>query len=513
VVIVSRLDAGASRQKPLEARDRRRLIAALVGFVVVWTLYAAISSAPDAIHGDMAEAYVWGREFQLGYYKHPPFWAWVVGIWFSFAPRTGASFDLLCILNAGLGLVGAWRLVGDFSTGDKRIAATFLLVLTPFYTFMSLKYNANSIFLSIWPWTLHAFVRSFQTRGVRDGALFGVLMAVAMLSKYFAIILGLSCGLAALVHPDRRLYLASPAPYVSLTIGLLAFSPHVWWLFRTDFPPVHYVGQETRHNLASSALYSVKLLLACIAYHTVAAGLILAAGGWRPGEWVDAMRERWREPRCRFMLILAFSPVVLTALFGAILHLKVSANMTIGVFALVPLALIDIFGVLDLSKLRRLSVLAAGVISLVMLALSPAIAYARIWLAKDPTILQPRIELAKEVTRIWHDHVDQPIAYVAGGDLYPDAIAFYSVDNPHSFINFDYAKAPWVTPADLAKRGLLGVCLASDQTCISAARQFSTQRTIETNVVVRRQFWGHLQDPYVFLVLLTPPRPAALLPP
>ena len=107
------------------------LLAAFVAFVAVWGLYAAISDAPIAIHQDMSEAYVWGREFQLGYNQHPPFWAWIAGVWFSLMPRTTWSFDLLAVLNAGIGLLGAWWLIGDFTTGARRIAATVLLLLTP----------------------------------------------------------------------------------------------------------------------------------------------------------------------------------------------------------------------------------------------------------------------------------------------------------------------------------------------------------------------------------------------
>ena len=55
-------------------------VALLAIFVAIWTLYAVVSAAPAAIHNDMAEAYVWGREFQLGYSKHPPFWAWIAGL-------------------------------------------------------------------------------------------------------------------------------------------------------------------------------------------------------------------------------------------------------------------------------------------------------------------------------------------------------------------------------------------------------------------------------------------------
>jgi hypothetical protein len=61
------------------------------------------------------------------------------------------AFTLLATLNAGLGPYGSWLLIGDFADGDRRLAATVLLLLTPFYTFLALKFNANSIFLSLWP--------------------------------------------------------------------------------------------------------------------------------------------------------------------------------------------------------------------------------------------------------------------------------------------------------------------------------------------------------------------------
>ena len=173
-------------------------------FVTVWTLYGVISAAPAAIHNDMAEAYVWGRQFELGYFQHPPFWAWIAGLWFEVFPRADWAFTLLAVLNAGLGLYGSWILIGDFADGDRRLAATVLLLLTPFYTFLAFKYNANSIFLSLWPWTMHFFVRSIDNRRLPDAILFGSFMGLAMLSKYFALILAATCFVAALVHPARR---------------------------------------------------------------------------------------------------------------------------------------------------------------------------------------------------------------------------------------------------------------------------------------------------------------------
>ena len=101
-------------------------------------MYFSLTEAPMAIKHDMAEAYTWGREFQLGYNQHPPFWAWVCGLWFHVFPRTGWAFALLSSTNAAVGLWGAWTLIGDFAEGRKRIAAWALLLLTPLYTFLRL---------------------------------------------------------------------------------------------------------------------------------------------------------------------------------------------------------------------------------------------------------------------------------------------------------------------------------------------------------------------------------------
>ena len=79
----------------------RVVAAAFVAFVAVWSAYFAISEIATAIHNDMAEAYVWGQEFQLGYNQHPPFFAWIAGLWFLVFPRAGWAFAILSTINAG----------------------------------------------------------------------------------------------------------------------------------------------------------------------------------------------------------------------------------------------------------------------------------------------------------------------------------------------------------------------------------------------------------------------------
>ena len=75
-----------SRERDLRG-DLRQMVLRIAAFVAVWSLYFIVTEYASAIHNDMAEAYAWGREFQLGYNQHPPFWAWMCG---AVVPRLSA---------------------------------------------------------------------------------------------------------------------------------------------------------------------------------------------------------------------------------------------------------------------------------------------------------------------------------------------------------------------------------------------------------------------------------------
>ena len=107
-----------------------------------------------------------------------------------------------------------------------------------------------------------------------------------------------------------------------------------------------------------------------------------------------------------------------------------------------------------------------SLITLAALALSPAIAFAKIWYRGDINYTEPRKELARETTELWHKQTSSRLQYVGGGQRYEDAVAFYSPDNPHVFIHLDYHRAPWVSADDLKRAGLLVVCSAEDKQCL-----------------------------------------------
>ena len=331
----------------------RVVAAAFVAFVAVWSAYFAISEIATAIHNDMAEAYVWGQEFQLGYNQHPPFFAWIAGLWFLVFPRAGWAFAILSTINAGIGLIGAWRLVGRFARGPTRVAATAMLLLTPFYTFLAYKYNANSIFLSLWPWMLYFFVRSLDERKLGDAALFGLFVGLALLSKYYALILVATCGLAALQHPERRRWFAGPSPWLAAAVAALVVAPHLWWLATHGAPPLRYLARVSGRGYGATARYAATAFFGALAQNAIAVAAAIFVAGLGPAAVAANARARWREPRFRMLAILTAAPLLLTVAAAFVLRNKVSTNMLIATFPLAPLLAIEATGARNVERLAR----------------------------------------------------------------------------------------------------------------------------------------------------------------
>lgn len=482
------------------------IAAVFVTFVLCLACYYGFFEAPTAIKHDMSEAYAWGQEFQLGYNQHPPFWAWICGLWFSVLPHTQWAFGLLSALNAGIGLWGAWLLIGDFANGAKRVAAWALLLLTPLYTAYAYKYNANIIFLSVWPWTAHWFLRSVQTRRLTDAIAFGICIACALLSKYYALILVATCFLALLQHPARARYLAAKSPYISVITTTTLVAPHIWWLLANDAPPLRYLSEITDQRWRSVLGHALNTLVSATGMNLSVVAIVLLAG-WlarRDGE-AQPMRDV-RGPMFRVLATLALAPLVLTLASALLLRNPLTPEMVLAVFPLLPLLVIELLGRGPVERLARLSLCLAAALMLGAAMLSPAIAAIRTWYSPVAMKVMPFEEIALAATRIWHERTGKPVSFVAGSPWYEDATAFYSPDHPSVFTYFDFARALWVTPEGLSQRGLLSICLANDTVCLARTAKFVTPDTTRTKVTVAHRFWGHVAKPADFLVTIIPPR-------
>ena len=477
----------------------------LAGFVLVWTLYAAIIEAPVALKHDMAEAYAWGRQFQWGYNQHPPFWAWICGAWFRLLPRAVWAFAALSALNAGIGLWGAWVAMGEFVTGPRREAGLLLLLLTPLYTFYAYKYDANTIFLSVWPWMLVAFLRLMRRMRLRDGVAFGIATACAILSKYYAAVLIASCALAWVQMPNRFRLFARPAPYMAMAVTLLLIAPHLWWLTWSGAPPLRYLASIEGWPWPWVLDHAANAPASALGMWT---GPILLVGffWWRDRKSAAPAAPAVPDRRnLALIATLTFAPLLLSELGALVERTTLTSEMLLGTFPLAPLLLLAPLSPEALARVRHLARRLALAVSLGALVAAPVTMEWRTWLSPGAMEVQPYQEVARVATRIWHQRTGLKLRYVAGTHWYENEIAFYSPDRPHAFKAFHYAEALWVTPARLARDGLLSVCVASDARCLRRTARFVTPGTTRTEVTLARRFLGHVARPVRFVITVIPP--------
>lgn len=487
----------------------------IVIHVFVWTIVPLIVRSQSGLWDDMLETYAWSQEWQLGYYKHPPFYSWVVGVWFLIFPRAEWAYYLLSAANVGVGLAGMWALAGRFVKGEARVLSVLMLAFMPYYSYMASNFNANTMLLSLWPWTVYFFVRSLETRSVWAGAAFGALGAAALLSKYYSILLLVSCFGSSLLHPAARRYYTSPAPYVAVATAAVLCLPHVWWSVQNDFPTIRYAMGKTGQPWFYNFRKAITTALASLAMNGIGLAVLAFCLRRRGGDTEQVpvsgsthpLLENWKALVARenwWFLAAAAGPFLITIVVGAAGYIKIAVNFLIPTFFMLPLLVMIVLQPAVSRVTVRGVTRVLGLLFAVALLVSPAISYATLRAHVKGTISVSPLTAA-DAAQEWRKAFGVPVRIVSGTELHSLAQVFYTSERPSEFTHFTFEQAPWITPQRIAREGLLTVCKADDEDCLANARRYANARTIEKPVVQQRRAYGLLGKPRPFIYVMTPP--------
>src|SRR6195952_2968277 len=255
----------------------------VIGFAtahaLLWTCILVELKAAQDVHMDVAEAFAWGQKFQLGYGKHPPLSGWVAGVWFRIFPVTDWATYALAMATLGCGLVICWLIALRVVDRRRAFFVVVMLALYPIFNFKGFKSMPDLLQLVTLPLVVLAYLHAFEKRNVPAGLWLGLAGALALMTKYWVLTMIGAVGLAALIHPDRLLFLRSPAPWVAIVTLVVAMIPHLIWLKEVDFAPLTYAGDV--YGLSSRA-QSAELVLGYVDHNLalLAAPVALAAIAW-----------------------------------------------------------------------------------------------------------------------------------------------------------------------------------------------------------------------------------------
>ena len=486
------------------AASGRALWIFLALFVAIWTSFQIVSYASIDLHPDLLEVFAWSQNPAPGY-KHPPLAGLVAAAWFSVFPIADWSFHLLAMVNAAVAFFAIDLVARRYVDGDKRLMVLLLLLLTPLYQFHGQRFSTNQILLSTWPMATYCFLRSFYSRSLGWSAAAGVAAALAMLGKYYSILLVAAFVAAAFSHPKRFDYLRSAAPWTAALVGLVILAPHLHWFLTTGGRTLSYAHQVHGGMATAALVWSVvsSTVSACgyVAILLVAYVLVV-----RPDRRT-LMATLWPADPDRRMLVVLFAvPLLLPFVVLPLSGIKFSALWTLPAWFLLPVVLLapPEAAVTRLDAVRVAFVVLC--VSLAVLAASPAVAWARF--VEEQA--KPRAHFAavsQELTRAWRRAVKQPLAIVASSTDFANAAAFYSGDHPKSWDLGDPQLTPWIAEDRRPRDGWAAVCPAVEQVCLSLVRLAAAQATgaIRLEFEHAAAFLGRRGPPVRFVFVLVPP--------
>ena len=490
------------------ARRRRTALVFALGYGALWFVYGVIAKSSQDLNADMAEMVVWTREPALGYSKHPPLLAWILWVWFKVFPLADWAYILLAVATVAVGIYLAIELAAEWLTGEKLAAVPFLLAVIPFYNFLGLKFDQNSILIPLWALAMWAMLRALDTRHDGWAALAGLAAAAAMLSKYWSVFLIAALSLTALFHGKRNDYFRSRAPWVTALVFLAAIAPHVWWLIRENFPPITWV---TWRRVSTSFAEVLQSLFECLAgtagYAAIAIALVLVFARPSPRALADGFFPR--DGR-RNAAILFWVPILLPAVPALIKNINLISLWNTPAMNLLPVML---FGS-PLVTLPRVAVARiAGValaITLVSVALSPIVAFVILKQGVENNAAYARLvmEAADREWRATQATGGKPLKLIAGPFVLVSSASFYGADKPSTLAEFSPYLSPWADDARMARDGMAIMCEAGDPNCLKAIDIFSaiSPGGRRTEVTLTRRWLGFENAPKRFMIATIPPR-------
>jgi hypothetical protein len=315
------------------------------------------------ITGDEAYFYWWGKVPDWGFYDHPP----MIGWWLAALIPFGESewwLRLPQVLQPAIIALGiAWAL-GSVSrpltpspspaSGEGSATAWWaaLLVLLAPANVWNVLITTDTPLVYFSAFSALAWIRAARDDDTRFYCIAGLLLAGAVLSKYFAALLGFAYLVDVLIRPRRRKWLGLAIVYASVlpVLGLMAWwnSSHCWPNYMFNFVNRH---EDAGLSWQTPLLYGASLLYL---FTPPVLWLLVRRG--------SALRTAWDDPALRATLLISFVPLVMFA--------GLSAVKMIGLhwlLAFVPPLLMLIAQLLPEMTLRRLVLFFAGFAALQML--------------------------------------------------------------------------------------------------------------------------------------------------
>ncbi|MDD3119129.1 MAG: glycosyltransferase family 39 protein [Victivallales bacterium] len=425
---------------------------------VWWSVLPFVALGNDYI--DILENIVWGRHFQFGYDKNPYLGAWIVN---AFYELTCGGVWINYVLSQVFVIAGfwaVWRLALRMVSAPAALVAVLALAAINFYGIKATELCDDVMELGLWPLAIYFFYLALtENHRWRDWLLTGLFAGLALMTKYYAVVLFLPM-LLVLVTTAKGLAAWRRVPFYAAGVLALAISlPNLWWLVGNDMVAVDYA--LTRASLTDGVSFNwvdhvyqpwraFNRALGVAGIPLIFLALLLFPRDRIPrtGDTIDRFNRI-------FLIWFVAGPFGVTLLFALVTGGSINYSWVVPCFPLLPLLTVFLMRP-RLNPLRiRLFVgamVTMGIVFDVIFVVRSV--YQQPYLKRGCDYENyPGRELAQRVTEAWHEQQTGRLPFVIGNREAACNVAVYSPDRPEAYFSADLRFSQWIDEADIRRDG------------------------------------------------------------
>jgi Dolichyl-phosphate-mannose-protein mannosyltransferase len=447
----------------------------IICHILIWTILPFLTRSN--MHLDALEAIIWGQEWQFGYQKHPPLSAWFAqSIMIIFHKKVWAGY-LMSQICIAASLTAMWRLAKIFLPLSSALMAVLILEGVYYYNFTSTEFNTNILMMALWSWSIFYAWKSFSENKPYQWLMLGALIGLTMITKYFALMLGVSIFLMLTYEPKFRAHFKTYKPYLALAAFVAVTLPHLIWLIKNNFPTIEYLDSRasTEYHFYNHLLIPISFTAAQLLSMLFALIIFLITfpeifkvkltiknisdkilyyiytflEPKKPYFWG---KNSSQDTKKIFLIFMFFGPFILSIAPSLLTASKMKDMWGTPLWGLCGIMLFYFFNPkLSTQKFKRFFIAWSIVMFISVAAYVISNLIAMVKLEKRNSFNGEMA--AKEVTEKWHEYNSSKLPIVVGDIWLGSNVSFFSPESPRVFIDMNSRTAPWLSFQDLENQG------------------------------------------------------------
>jgi hypothetical protein len=398
---------------------------------------------------DNIEVLAWGREWQAGYHKHPPLYAWLAEIF-----RIGSwhwPLFLLSQVMVGFSLFFSWLLARDFLKPRQAFIAVTAMASIHYLTVSAIEFNVNVVQYPFWIFSAFCFWRAIRSKQLYWWLALGISCGLGVLGKYTFAFLPISMAGFMFLHPEGRRALKTAGPWIAACICVAIIIPNIIWNIEQGFPFISYAMERGNvgegYNFFKNLLNLVMFLGVQILAIIPLIGLLIIALRPKLNFKIPGL-DKW------LLIAIGLGPVIIYAIIALVFGIELQSAWG------APLVILSgpflmAFLLPQQIKLKRFFKALSIIVVLFAIGYIVSATLVPSFTGSWKRIDFPGRDLARVARDEWSARFDSPLTIAIGDVWLAGNIAFYCPQDmpPSVYIDASTKASPWLNDNEVRLRG------------------------------------------------------------